>query len=132
MQDLDSVESDAEAPCKYFQIQACGPNGIADADGGFAKRLYEICSKFAAKKTANSPVGFMIWPGDLARSKWSPGEISLSGGDDYLVPFGSQAPYKEAPYKKVPLADSSDSEEKPFGYSNAYEETKQFKNPIYL
>ena len=89
MQDLDSDESDAETPCKYFQIQACGPNGIAEADGGFAKRLYETCSKFAEKNTAENPRGFMIWPGDLAKAKWTPGEITLSGGDDYLVPFGA-------------------------------------------
>jgi len=89
MQELDSGDSDEEDPCKYFQIQACGPNGIADADGGFAKRLYETCSKYAAKNTASNPAGFMLWPGDLAKSKWAPGEISLSGGDNYLVPFGA-------------------------------------------
>ena len=68
MQDLDSGESDVESPCKYFQIQACGPNGIADADGGFAKRLYDTCSKSATKNNTNNPIGFMIWPADLAKA----------------------------------------------------------------
>ena len=32
----DEVDSEEEEICKYFHIQACGPGGIADADGGFA------------------------------------------------------------------------------------------------
>ena len=55
MQDLDSDVSIGEEACKYFQIQACGPAGIADADGGFAQRLYEVCRKYSARK----PIGFM-------------------------------------------------------------------------
>lgn len=103
MQELDSGDSDEEDPCKYFQIQACGPNGIADADGGFAKRLYETCSKYAAKNTASNPAGFMLWPGDLAKSKWAPGEISLSGGDNYLVPFGAQASQEQKKQDNQPI-----------------------------
>ena len=84
---MDSDVSIGEEACKYFQIQACGPNGIADADGGFAKRFYEICRKYSTKK----PIGFMKWPGDLVKVKWSPGEISLTGGEDYLVPFDTKS-----------------------------------------
>ena len=42
----DFNEENAEdTVCRYFHIQACGPGGIADADGGFAKRLYDHCVK---------------------------------------------------------------------------------------
>ena len=36
--DADPTDEDEEEVtyCKYFHIQACGPGGIADADGGFA------------------------------------------------------------------------------------------------
>lgn len=37
--DDEDVEEDGK-PCKYFHIQACGPGGIADADGGFAERIF--------------------------------------------------------------------------------------------
>ena len=35
---IDSGDDDFEDSemCKYFHIQACGPGGVADADGGFA------------------------------------------------------------------------------------------------
>ena len=46
----DSIEDDDDAPNKYFHIQACGPSGIADADGGFAKRLLDCCVKYADRK----------------------------------------------------------------------------------
>ena len=32
-------EVDDEAPCNYFHIQACPPDGVADGNGGFAKRI---------------------------------------------------------------------------------------------
>ena len=79
--------TDDENPNKYFQLQACGPGGIAAADGGFAKKLLDNCKKYAAKK----PTGFMYWPRDLAKVKWAPGEIATTGGDDYMMPFGEVA-----------------------------------------
>ena len=85
--DEEEPPSDEELPNKYFQIQACGPGGIAAADGGFAKRLLDTCKKYAAKK----PAGFMYWPRDFAKARWSPGEIATSGGEDYMVPFGEVA-----------------------------------------
>ena len=39
--EFQEESSDDENPCKYFHLQACGPGGIADADGGFAKRLLD-------------------------------------------------------------------------------------------
>ena len=41
--DGESMEENESEPNKYFHIQACGPGGIADADGGFAARLFKIC-----------------------------------------------------------------------------------------
>ena len=41
--DGESMEENENEPNKYFHIQACGPGGIADADGGFAERLSKIC-----------------------------------------------------------------------------------------
>ena len=38
-------ENEEDTVCRYFHVQACGPGGIADADGGFAKRLYDHCVK---------------------------------------------------------------------------------------
>ena len=35
----NEVQSDfeeAQAPIRYIHVQACGPGGVADADGGFA------------------------------------------------------------------------------------------------
>ena len=84
-----SEESDEEKPCNYFQIQACGPGGIADADGGFAKKLFDVCVKHAERKPNE---GFMLWPRDFSKVKWHPGELSMSGGEDYLVPFGAKVP----------------------------------------
>ena len=34
--DVDDADDWNCEMCKYFHIQACGPGGIADADGGFA------------------------------------------------------------------------------------------------
>ena len=35
--EIEEDEGDDEnSVCKYFHLQACGPGGIADADGGFA------------------------------------------------------------------------------------------------
>ena len=56
--------------CKYFQITACAPGGVADADGGFAKKLYDICAMFAAK---DPNPGFMRWPVDFMLVDLSPG-----------------------------------------------------------
>ena len=44
---LDEEGPSETEMCKYFHLQACGPGGIADADGGFAHRLLEACEKFS-------------------------------------------------------------------------------------
>ena len=49
----DFNEEHEDTVCKYFHIQACGPGGIADADGGFAKRLYDHCVTMSKRQ----PVG---------------------------------------------------------------------------
>ena len=33
----------------------------------------------------------MYWPRDFHKTKWAPGEIASSGGDDYMMPFGEVA-----------------------------------------
>ena len=60
----ESADSDEEAPNKYIHIQACGPGGIADADGGFAERVYNHSVKYASRK----PVGFVEFPRDWLRA----------------------------------------------------------------
>ena len=48
----DTSEEDEEnedMPCRYFHIQACGPGGIADADGGFAERVFKAAVKYSNK-----------------------------------------------------------------------------------
>ena len=57
----DDIEEEEDDPNKYFLIQACGPGGIAAADGGFAKRLFDCCLKFSQRE----PAGFMYWPADF-------------------------------------------------------------------
>ena len=79
--DEDSIEEDA--PNKFFYLTACAPGGIADADGGFAKKVLDTCTKHASRK----PEGFMYWPKDFQKVRWLPGELSTTGGEDYLVPF---------------------------------------------
>ena len=82
-QDDEEPSGDSDAPNRYFQLTACAPGGIADADGGFAKKVLDVCIKHASRK----PEGFMYWPRDFSKAKWSPGEMSTGGGEDYLVPF---------------------------------------------
>ena len=53
----NSSEEDQEAeniPCRYFHIQACGPGGIAEADGGFAERIFNGAVKFSNREPINS------------------------------------------------------------------------------
>ena len=82
--DIEEIGTDEEEICKYFQLQACGPGGIAEADGGFAHRLLEVCNKYSQR----APKDYIELPRDILRVKWSPGETTNTGGDDYLVPFG--------------------------------------------
>ena len=56
--------------CRYFQITACAPGGVADADGGFAKKMYDICRMFASK---DPNPGFMRWPSDFQLVDLTPG-----------------------------------------------------------
>ena len=59
----EECDSSEDEICKYFHLQACGPGGIADADGGFAKKLFDTCEKYAGKK----PKGYMQWPQDFTK-----------------------------------------------------------------
>lgn len=70
--------------CRYFHIQACCPGGLADADGGFAKRLLDHAIKASTKM---EPKNFIKFPSDWQKEDWAPGEIHMKGGEDYLVPF---------------------------------------------
>ena len=92
-EDQESMEQDEDEPNKYFHIQACGPGGIAEADGGFAERLFKICKKHASKEPFK---GFISWPADFSGVKWKPGQIISEGGDPYLMPFDlGQKPMEE-------------------------------------
>ena len=82
----DFNDEDEDTVCKYIHIQACGPGGIADADDGLAKRLHDHCIKMSKR----APVGQIKFPRDWIRVKWAPGEVCLSGGDDYNVEFKPQ------------------------------------------
>ena len=86
--DEDSIEGDEDMPIKYFHIQSCGPGGIAQADGGFAKKLFDHCSK-VSKRTPDA--NFMLWPIDFTKVRWNPGQIIMEGGAQYLMPFGQHA-----------------------------------------
>ena len=44
---------DFRASANYTHIQACGPGGIAEADGGFAARFFA----FAERTSQITPVG---------------------------------------------------------------------------
>lgn len=82
----DFDEEHEDSVCKYFHIQACGPGGIADADGGFAKRLNDHCIAMSKRP----PSGQMEFPRDWLRVKWAPGEVCHSGGDDYNIEYRPQ------------------------------------------
>ena len=44
--------------------------------------LFNTCKKYADRNQ-----GFMYWPQDFTKKKWNPGEISMEGGESYLMPF---------------------------------------------
>ena len=81
----DIAEDDEEAPYRYFHVQACEPGGIADADAGFAKKIFDHSLKYAQK----NPMGFVTFPSDFIKQKWNHVEVRTNGGGDYLVPFAS-------------------------------------------
>ena len=83
----DEQEQDEEEPCKYFHVQACGPGGIADADGGFAERLYNHSVKYAKK----DPLGFVEFPRAFLKSTWTPGQVQSLCGEDYQLAFDIEA-----------------------------------------
>lgn len=48
--EAEIFDDEEEDSCvRYFHIQACGPGGIAEADGGFAKKLLDTAIKYSAK-----------------------------------------------------------------------------------
>ena len=75
----DEVE---EAICRYFHIQACAPGGIADADGGFAERIFAAAQKYSKKRGGSISI-----PSNWLATSWKPGEVHTSGGADYTLPF---------------------------------------------
>ena len=54
----------------YFHIQACGPGGVADADGGFAERILNFLSEKALNKG-----GFLVFPHDWQSFDLKEGEL---------------------------------------------------------
>ena len=63
-------------------MQACPPNGVADADGGFANRVLDL----AISSTRRVPgVGSMEFPTDWLRADWKTGEIHALGGEPYYL-----------------------------------------------
>ena len=81
----DELEQGENEPCKYFHIQACGPGGVADADGGFAEKVYNHSVKFAKK----DQVGVVKFPKHFHKLTW-PG-IFGRGGKDYSLAFDIEA-----------------------------------------
>ena len=72
--------------CKYFHITACGPGGVADANGGFALRLKQACEEAASKGQNHN---FINVPSALQEMSWNPqGGYFTESGPSYLVPYG--------------------------------------------
>ena len=84
---ISDDDSEEQEVCKYFHLQACAPGGIADADGGFAKKIFDRATRFSTKE----PKGFISCPSDWLKAKWSPGEIHVLGGEPYLLPFNDNS-----------------------------------------
>ena len=72
---------DDKKPHSYFHIQACGPGGIADADGGFAARILS----FIIKKASTKPWGSLVFPTDWTTENWNKGEVVVKGAVPYSV-----------------------------------------------
>ena len=90
---IESSEEEAEDEfCRYIHITACQPGGIADADGGFAERVYNHSLKYSKR----NPVGFVDFPSDFTKIKWKPGELTIDGGINYLMKFNAMAQLEEA------------------------------------
>ena len=68
---------------RYTHIQACGPGGIAEADGGFAKRFHD----FAEQRAKINPEGILNFPSDFIKGDWRPGQIITAGGEDFQLTF---------------------------------------------
>ena len=43
----------------------------------------------------------MNWPSDFSKVKWTPGEMSLEGGESYLMPFGPHAKRSQVESKNI-------------------------------
>ena len=65
----ESDNQDDNDPIKYIHMQACGPGGVADADGGFAERLHNHAIKYANK----DPIGYLNFPNDWMRMNLNQG-----------------------------------------------------------
>ena len=99
----DTIEENENLPIKYFHIQSCGPDGIEEAEGCFSERLYDCCRKYSER---NPDVDYMHWPTDFAKMRWSPGEINMEAGVEYLMPFGHHMkPQKENKTKSLRSKD---------------------------
>ena len=71
----------AKKESSYFHIQACPPNGVAEADGGFAERVLN----FIVKRATIKPAGSLEFPTDWTKENWEPGEIALKASKPYTV-----------------------------------------------
>jgi hypothetical protein len=49
----------------------------------------------------------MKWPYDFAKTRWNPGEMTMTGGEDYLMPFGPHAMKAVEESKKLEAAEES-------------------------
>ena len=51
----------------------------------------------------------MKWPNDFGKVRWKPGEMSMTGGEDYMMPFGAEAKKamgseeEEVEYEEIPI-----------------------------
>ena len=78
---IENYFHDDEKPQSYFHVQACGPGGIADADGGFAQRIIS----FIIRKASTKPRGSLVFPTDWTTVNWKQGEVVIKGAVPYRV-----------------------------------------------
>ena len=79
----DQIEEFRTEAANYTHIQACGPGGIAEADGGFALKFLE----YAEARAKIDPVGKLSFPSDFVQGDWRPGQLITSGGKDFSLPY---------------------------------------------
>ena len=78
--DVDAVD---EKPVMYFHVTACGPGGIADLAGNFARNIYKAVKRHGKRP----PEAYMSYPTDWEKCKLSDKGIMSKkpGGDPYYI-----------------------------------------------